>query len=60
MLVTTTNPGVCVASKRRGGMALYMALLVALIIFVPGLRETILDWLIQLGDVLKDLIPFRS
>ncbi|HEX6340185.1 hypothetical protein [Umezawaea sp.] len=55
----TTDQGVCVASKRKGGVAPYVALLVALLIFVPPFREAVLGWGAQLVDSLKDLTPFR-
>ncbi|MCS7475655.1 hypothetical protein ACFFQW_35230 [Umezawaea endophytica] len=60
MLVGTTDPGVCVASKRRGSVAPYVALVIAVIIFVPALRDAVLGWLPPLLDSLKDLNPFRS
>jgi len=49
-----------VASKRRGSAAPYVALVVAVIIFVPALREAVFGWLPPLLDSLKDLNPFRS
>ena len=46
------------ASKRRGGVAPYVALLVAVIIFVPAAREVVVDLTGPLVDALKDLNPF--
>ncbi len=48
------------ASKRKGGVAPYVAMLIALVIFVPALREAAIGWLGPLLDTLKDLNPFRS
>jgi hypothetical protein len=45
------------ASKRRGGVAPYVALLVAVIIFVPAVREVVADLFGPLVDLLKDLNP---
>lgn len=60
MLVTTTDPGVGMAKKRRGSAAPYVALVVVLILFVPAIRQAVLDAIAPLLDVLKDLNPFRS
>jgi len=60
MLVRTTDPGVGAVAKRRGSVAPYVALVIAVIIFVPPLREAVLGWLPPLLDSLKDLNPFRS
>ncbi|WNV85726.1 hypothetical protein [Umezawaea sp. Da 62-37] len=60
MLVGATDPGVRVASKRKGSMAPYLALLIALVIFVPALREAAADLLSPLLDKLKDLNPLGS
>ena len=48
------------ASKSKGSIAPYVALVLAVIIFVPALREAVLGWLPPLIDALKDLNPFRS
>jgi hypothetical protein len=48
------------ASKRKGSVAPYIALVIAVIIFVPAFREAVLGWLPPLLDSLKDLNPFRS
>lgn len=50
--------GVCMASRRRGGVAPYVALLVAVIIFVPAAREFFVDLLGPLVDLLRDANPF--
>ncbi|MEU4746201.1 hypothetical protein AB0G02_37870 [Actinosynnema sp. NPDC023658] len=50
--------GVCMASKRRGGLAPYVALLVAVVIFVPAVREVAVDLLRPLVGLLKDVNPF--
>ncbi|MEU4768362.1 hypothetical protein AB0H12_34445 [Actinosynnema sp. NPDC023794] len=46
------------ASKRRGGVAPYVALLVAVIIFVPAARDFVADLVGPLVDLLKDANPF--
>ncbi len=46
------------ASKRRGGVAPYVALLVAVIIFVPAVREVFVDLLGPLADLIEDVNPF--
>lgn len=48
------------AAKRKGSAAPYVALVVALLLFVPALREAVLDGITPLLDALKDLNPFRS
>ena len=48
------------ASKRKRSMAPYVALLVALVIFVPPVRALFLDLLAPLLDALEDLNPFRD
>lgn len=48
------------ASRRRGGPAPYVALVVALIIFVPVVREGFLDLIGPLLDLLKDLNPLNA
>ncbi|CCH31234.1 putative membrane protein [Saccharothrix espanaensis DSM 44229] len=50
----------CVARKRGGGMALYVALAVALVLFVPPLRERAADLIAPLLDQLKSLNPLRG
>ena len=45
------------ASKRRGGVAPYVALLVAVIIFVPAVREFVVDLVGPLVDLLKNGNP---
>lgn len=52
--------GVRVASRRKGGMAPYVALVVALIILVPAAREVFLDLLGPVLDLLRELNPFRA
>ncbi|MCE6996379.1 hypothetical protein LZG04_16465 [Saccharothrix sp. S26] len=42
------------ASKRRGGLAPYVALLVAVIIFVPAVREVFADLMGPLVDLVED------
>ena len=54
MLVVGNATGVGMASKRRGGPAPYVALLVAVIIFVPPAREFAADLLGPLVDLVKD------
>jgi hypothetical protein len=49
-----------VASKRKGSVAPYVALLIAAIIFVPPFREAVVTGITPLLDALKDLNPFRS
>lgn len=44
------------AAKRKGGVAPYVALLVALVIFVPPLREAAGELLAPLID----LLPWRA
>ncbi|MFD1148723.1 hypothetical protein [Saccharothrix hoggarensis] len=46
------------ASKRKGGIAPYVALLLAVIIFVPAVREVVADLLGPLVDLLGDVNPF--
>jgi hypothetical protein len=58
MLEAATHPGVGMASKRRGGVAPYVALLVAVIIFVPAARDFVADLVGPLVDLLKDANPF--
>lgn len=58
MLAVATRPGVCMASKRRGGVAPYVALLVAVIIFVPAVREVVADLVGPVFELLKDVNPF--
>lgn len=41
------------ASKRRGGVAPYVALLVAVIIFVPAVRDVVADLLSPLLEVFR-------
>lgn len=48
--------GGIVAAKRKSGIAPYVALLVALIIFVPPLREAVGELLAPLVDML----PWRG
>ncbi|MEV0678715.1 hypothetical protein AB0I60_19575 [Actinosynnema sp. NPDC050436] len=48
------------ARKRGGGLALYVALAVALVLFVPALRERAADLLAPLLDQLRDLSPWRG
>ncbi|XVS67603.1 hypothetical protein ACQPYE_16585 [Actinosynnema sp. CA-299493] len=48
------------ASKRRGGVAPYVALLVAVVIFVPAVREVVVDLFGPLVDLIKDVNPFRG
>ncbi|MBB5958188.1 hypothetical protein FHS29_004796 [Saccharothrix tamanrassetensis] len=48
------------AARRKRSVAPYVALVVALIIFVPAARETALELLTPLLDLLKDLNPFRA
>ncbi|MEU4805479.1 hypothetical protein [Actinosynnema sp. NPDC023587] len=48
------------ARKRGGGMALYVALAVALILFVPPLRDWAADLLAPLLEQLRSLNPFRG
>jgi len=48
------------AAKRRGSVAPYVALLVALVILVPPVREVVLDLLAPLFDLVEDLNPARS
>ncbi|RKT53764.1 hypothetical protein [Saccharothrix australiensis] len=48
------------ASKRRSGVAPYVALVLVLVIFVPGVREVLADLLTPLLDLLRDLNPFRG
>ncbi|MEU6148956.1 hypothetical protein ABZ816_03055 [Actinosynnema sp. NPDC047251] len=48
------------ARKRGGGMALYVALAVALVLFVPPLRERAADLIAPLLDQLKSLNPLRG
>lgn len=49
-----TRPGVDMASKRKGGIAPYVALLVAVIIFVPPVREVVADLSCPVVDRVKD------
>ncbi|MFE9749394.1 hypothetical protein ACFYOT_31160 [Saccharothrix saharensis] len=42
------------ASKRKGGIAPYVALLVAVIIFVPPAREVVADLAGPVVDLVKD------
>lgn len=42
------------ASKRKGGIAPYVAVLVAVIIFVPAVREVVVDLAGPLVDQVKD------
>lgn len=58
MLGAATHPGVGMASKRRVGVAPYVALLVAVIIFVPAARDFVADLVGPLVDLLKDANPF--
>jgi hypothetical protein len=60
MLDVPTDPGVRVAKKSRGSVAPYVALVLAVIIFVPALRDAVLGWVPPLLDALKGLNPFRS
>lgn len=46
--------GAGVASKRKGGIAPYVAVLVAVIIFVPAVREVFLELIGPLVDLVKD------
>ncbi|MFI9006096.1 hypothetical protein ACIGNX_02525 [Actinosynnema sp. NPDC053489] len=46
------------AKKRKGGVAPYVALLVAVVIFVPPVRAVVADLLAPLVDLLKDANPF--
>lgn len=55
-----TFAGVRMAARRKRSVAPYVALVVALIIFVPAARETALELLTPLLDLLKDLNPFRA
>ncbi|WP_245886949.1 hypothetical protein [Umezawaea tangerina] len=48
------------AKKRKGSMAPYVALLIAVVIFVPALREAALNLLAPLLDKVKELSPFGS
>nr|WP_238598691.1 hypothetical protein [Saccharothrix sp. ALI-22-I] len=60
MLATATRSGVGMAAKRKRSVAPYVALLVALIIFVPVVRETVFDLLGPLLDLLEDANPFGA
>jgi hypothetical protein len=48
--------GAGMASKRKGGIAPYVAVLVAVIIFVPSVREVFADLVGPLVDLVKDAI----
>ncbi|MFJ6671219.1 hypothetical protein ACIQMJ_08955 [Actinosynnema sp. NPDC091369] len=48
------------ASKRKGGIAPYVALLVAVIIFVPPVREVFADLVGPLVDLVKDAFGARG
>lgn len=48
------------ASKRKRSVAPYVALLVALVIFVPAVRDLVLDLLTPLLDLIEDANPFRA
>ncbi|WP_229370753.1 hypothetical protein [Umezawaea beigongshangensis] len=60
MLSAAHGPGVGMASKRRTGIAPYVALLLALVLFVPAVREIALDLLAPLLDLIRDVSPFRG
>ncbi|MFE2753892.1 hypothetical protein ACFXGA_18035 [Actinosynnema sp. NPDC059335] len=48
------------ASKRKGGLAPYVALLVAVVILVPPVREVVFDLLRPLADLIGDVNPFKG
>ncbi|WP_257902254.1 hypothetical protein [Saccharothrix obliqua] len=48
------------ARKGGGGLALYVALLVAVVILVPPVRQAFLDLIAPLLGALRDLNPLRA
>ncbi|MBW4720307.1 hypothetical protein KZQ38_24235 [Saccharothrix sp. SC076] len=58
--VATADREVGVARKGGGGLALYVALLVAVVILVPPVRQAFLDLIAPLLGALRDLNPLRA
>lgn len=54
MLGEGDTPGVGMAKKRGSGVAPYVALLVAVIIFVPPVREFFADLIAPLVQLVQD------
>ncbi|MGM1064065.1 hypothetical protein [Saccharothrix sp. Mg75] len=54
MLGESTHQGVGMAKKRKGGVAPYVALLIAVIIFVPAVREFFADLVGPLVQLVQD------
>jgi hypothetical protein len=48
------------ASKRKTSVAPYVALVLALVLFVPAVREFALDLLEPLLALVRDVNPFRG